>query len=77
MCGVVMALLWMLEHAYTCSVYARNHLEGFRRVDANKDLIEYMQEVLSHVREKRKVMFIHAKGHSADGGNDRADLLIQ
>ena len=85
LCGVVMALLWLIEHAFDdddvviCvdSLYAGNQLEGFWRVNCNKDLIEYGQEVLRQVREKRDVTFIHVKGHSTDGGNDRADLLVQ
>ena len=79
-----MALLWLIEHAFDdddvviCvdSLYAGNQLEGFWRVNCNKDLIEYGQEVLRQVRKKRDVTFIHVKGHSTDGGNDRADLLV-
>ena len=84
LCEVVMTLLWLMEHAFDedgvviCvdSLYAGNQLEGFWRVNCNKDLIEYGQEVLRQVRKKRDVTFIHVKGHSTDGGNDRADLLV-
>eukprot|EP01052_Picozoa_sp_SAG31_P031026 SAG31_NODE_3244_length_4500_cov_2.174960_2_plen_146_part_00 len=34
-----------------------------------------MRAILRQVRAVRKVTFIHVKGHSTDGGNDRADEL--
>ena len=57
-------------------ISSRDTREGFWRVNANKDLIEYGHEVLRQVREKIDVMFIHVKVHSTNGGNDRADLLV-
>ena len=59
------------------SLYAGNQLEGFWRVNCNKDLIDLGKDLLRQVREKRTVTFVHVKGHSEDGGNDRADLLVQ
>ena len=84
LCGVVAALLWMLTHVFDeddvviCvdSLYAGNQLEGFWRVNCNKDLIDLGKDLLRQVREKRTVTFVHVKGHSEDGGNDRADLLV-
>eukprot|EP01050_Picozoa_sp_SAG11_P044106 SAG11_NODE_21255_length_428_cov_4.696049_2_plen_112_part_01 len=32
-------------------------------------------ELLAKVRTRRTVAFVHAKGHSTDGGNERADEL--
>ena len=59
------------------SLYAGNQLEDFWRVNCNKDLIDLGQDLLRQVRLKRKVTFVYVKGHSEDGGNDRADLLVQ
>ena len=85
LCGVIQALLWLLEHAFDdhgvviCvnSLYARNQLEGYWRVNCNKDLIEVRHDFLRRVRVQREVTFVHVKGHSTDGGNDRADKLVQ
>ena len=48
-----------------------------RGTKANHQLIRCGQEVLKKVRKTRSVTFIHVKGHSSDGGNDRADELVQ
>ena len=58
------------------SLYAGNQLEGFWRVNCNKDLIDLGQNLLRQVRMKRTVTCVHSKGHSANGGNDRVDLLV-
>jgi ribonuclease HI len=58
------------------SLYAGNQLEGAWRVNCNKALIEVGQDLLRRVRVQREVTFIHVKGHSTDGGNDRADKLV-
>eukprot|EP01048_Picozoa_sp_COSAG05_P030360 COSAG05_NODE_10498_length_562_cov_1.105832_1_plen_90_part_01 len=31
----------------------------------------------TEVEQKRKVHWVHVRGHSGDGGNDRADELVQ
>ena len=43
--------------------------------DANLEAVMCLRTILRQVRAVRKVTFIHVKGHSADGGNDRADEL--
>ena len=43
----------------------------------NLEAILVSQDLLARARRTRKVTFIHVKGHSADGGNDRADELVQ
>jgi hypothetical protein len=59
-----------------CSSYVSNQLEGFWRVNRNKDLIDLGHDLRRQVGKTRKVTFVHVKGHSADEGNDRADLLV-
>jgi ribonuclease HI len=86
LCGVMQGLLWLLEYAADdtsdvaiCvdSLYAGNELEGFWRKNCNAELITEGQSLLARVRTTRNVTFVHVKGHSADGGNDRADDLVQ
>ena len=41
-------------------------------------LVEWARRLLAQVEAGgRKVHFVHVKGHSDDGGNDRADELVQ
>ena len=84
LCGCINALLWLEEYGEDgdvaiCvdSLYAGNEIEGCWAVKANHQLIRYGQEVLKKVRKTRSVTFIHVKGHSSDGENDRADELVQ
>ena len=84
LCGCINALLWLEEYGEDgdvaiCvdSLYAGNEIEGCWAVKANHHLIRYGLEVHERVRQTRSVTFIHVKGHSADGGNDRADELVQ
>ena len=79
-------LLWLLVYAaddlsdvVICvdSLYAGDELEGFWRKNCNAALITEGQSLLARVRLTRSVTFVHVKGHSADGGNDRADDLVQ
>ena len=85
-CGVMQGLLWLLEHAdeddddiVFCvdSLYAGNQLEGYWKVNCNGALVREGKALLARVRERRRVTFVHVKGHSADGGNDRADDMVQ
>jgi ribonuclease HI len=79
-------LLWLLVYAaddlsdvVICvdSLYAGDELEGFWRKNCNAALITKGQSLLARVRLTRSVTFVHVKGHSANGGNDRADDLVQ
>ena len=85
--GVVEGLLWLLQ---VCgnngnaimlidSLYAANMVEGVWNAEnsKNRDLVMLGRRLLAEVRKKWVVTFVHIKGNSADGGNDRADLLVQ
>jgi ribonuclease HI len=85
--GVIEGLLWLM---HVCnnegdaimlidSLYAANMIDGVWNAEnsKNKDLVMLGRRLLEEVRKKRAVTFVHIKGHSADGGNDRADLLVQ
>ena len=46
--------------------------------NANVALVEWARKLLADVEATgRTVHWVHVKGHSADGGNDRADELVQ
>jgi hypothetical protein len=46
--------------------------------NANIALVEWARKLLADVEATgRTVHWVHIKGHSADGGNDRADELVQ
>jgi hypothetical protein len=46
--------------------------------NANIALVEWARKLLADVEATgRTVHWVHVKGHSADGGNDRADELVQ
>jgi ribonuclease HI len=85
--GVIEALLWLLHHCSNQgeaimlidSLYAANMNEGVWNAEnsRNKDLVMLGRRIMEEVRRTRDVTFVHTKGHSADGGNDRADLLVQ
>ena len=84
--GVDQALLWLLyeaeqdgEPAVLCcdSCYAMEMTEGILTPTVNLAAILVSQGLLEQARETREVTFVHVKGHSADGGNDRADELVQ
>ena len=84
--GVMQGLLWLLEHAgeddndiIFCvdSLYAGNQVEGYWKANYNAALVREGKALLARVREHKRVTFVHVKGHSADGGNDRADDMVQ
>jgi ribonuclease HI len=65
------------------SLYAANMIDGVWNAEnsKNKDLVMFARllfgrRLLEKVRKTRAVTFVHIKGHSADGGNDRAYLLV-
>ena len=48
-------------------------VQGFWRPRGNRELILLCQQLLGAVRFRRKVFFVHVKGHTGDTGNERAD----
>ena len=86
LCSLDQALLWLLyeaesqtDPAVLCldSCYSMEMAEGMLDPTKNLEAILVTQDLLARVRRTRQVTFIHVKGHSADGGNDRADELVQ
>ena len=57
------------------SMYAANVVEGNWTARTNVDAVGRTAALLVEVRRRNDVRLIHVKGHSADGGNDRADEL--
>jgi ribonuclease HI len=57
------------------SMYAANVVEGNCMARTNIDAVGRSAALLEEVRRSNDVHLIHVKGHSADGGNDRADEL--
>ena len=39
--------------------------------------MQWARGLLAEVEKSRTVHWVHVKGHSGDGGNDRADELVQ
>ena len=79
------ALLWMLHVApadgravvVLCdSHYAMGVAEGLIDAKSNLEAAVLVQELLQQVWWQRCLTFCHVKGHSTDGGNDRADELV-
>ena len=60
------------------STYAANMVTGRWQPNANVALVEWARRLLAQVEAGgREGHFVHVKGHSDDGGNDRADELVQ
>ena len=60
------------------SCYAANEMTRRWQPNANIALVESARKLLADVENTgRTVHWVHAKGHSADGGNDHADELVQ
>ena len=60
------------------SCYAANMATGRWEPNANIALVAWVRQLLADVLASgRTVHWVHVKGHSADGGNDRADELVQ
>ena len=59
------------------SGYAANLTTGRWKPNANHALVEWTRKLLAEVEAVRTVHWVHVKGHSADGGNERADALVQ
>eukprot|EP01050_Picozoa_sp_SAG11_P022306 SAG11_NODE_4185_length_2023_cov_3.201663_2_plen_168_part_00 len=45
--------------------------------NSNQLLVQWTWGLLAQVKERREVICVHVRGHSGDGGNDRADELVQ
>ena len=46
--------------------------------NSNEALVRWVQQLLADVTNTGwTVHWVHVKGHSADGGNDHADALVQ
>ena len=60
------------------SAYAANMATGRWKAASNVALVAWVQKLLAEVEESgRAVHWVHVKGHSADGGNDKADERVQ
>eukprot|EP01050_Picozoa_sp_SAG11_P004505 SAG11_NODE_290_length_11190_cov_12.004872_4_plen_133_part_00 len=60
------------------SCYAANMVTGRWQPNANVALVEWARKLLADVEATGStVHWVHIKGHSSDGGNDRADDLVQ
>ena len=59
------------------SGYAANMVAGRWQPNSNQHLVQWARGLLAQVQESREVHWVHVKGHSGDGGNDRADELVQ
>ena len=60
------------------SAYAANTTTGRWKAKKNLALVEWVKRLLVEVQTSgREVHWVHVKGHSADGGNDKADERVQ
>eukprot|EP01050_Picozoa_sp_SAG11_P026514 SAG11_NODE_6375_length_1326_cov_2.696822_2_plen_190_part_00 len=59
------------------SGYAANMIAGRWQPNTNKNVVQWARALLAEVQERREVHWVHVRGHSGDGGNDRADELVQ
>ena len=84
--GIGQALMWLrdIDKSSTPAVmlfdscYAANMVTGRWQPNANIALVEWARNLLKDVEATgRPVHWVHIKGHSSDGGNDRADELVQ
>lgn len=84
--GIGQGLMWLRDLAGDTpgeavmlydSGYAANVTSGRWKANANHALVAWTRRLLAEVEAVRTVHWVHVKGHSADGGNDRADALVQ
>ena len=59
------------------SGYATNVVVGRWQPNTNTNVVQWARGLLAEVEKSRTVHWVHVKGHSGDGGNDRADELVQ
>ena len=63
---------------YDRSAYAANMATGRWKASSNVALVAWVRKLLAEVEESgRTVHWVHVKGHSADGDNDKADERVQ
>ena len=85
--GIGQALMWLRDVDEATGIpaimlfdscYAANMVTGRWQPNANIALVEWARKLLADVEATgRTVHWVHVKGHSADGDNDRADELVQ
>ena len=83
--GIGQALIWLRDLDKSSrpaimlydSGYAANMVAGRWQPNSNQHLVQWARGLLAQVQETREVHWVHVKGHSGDGGNDRADELVQ
>ena len=83
--GIGQALIWLRDLDETDrpaimlydSGYAANMVAGRWQPNTNVNVVQWARGLLAQVEQKRKVHWVHVRGHSGDGGNDRADELVQ
>ena len=59
------------------SGYAANMVAGRWQPNTNTNVVQWARGLLAGVEKSRVVHWVHVRGHSGDGGNDRADELVQ
>ena len=59
------------------SGYAANMVTGRWQPNTNTNVVQWARGLLAEAEKTRTVHWVHVKGHSGDGGNDRADELVQ
>ena len=57
------------------SEYAARMATGHWRAKKNLELVRSVQEAVAEARVRRRVLFMHVKGHSGAYGNEKADRL--
>lgn len=58
------------------SGYATNVVVGRWQPNTNTNVVQWARGLLAEVEKSRTVHWVHVKGHSGAGGNDRADELV-
>ena len=83
--GIGQALIWLrdIDKSERAAImlydsgYAANMVAGRWQPNSNQHLVQWARGLLAQVQESREVHWVHVRGHSGDGGNDRADELVQ
>ena len=81
MMGIGQALTWLRDIDETerlaimlyDSGYAANMVTGRWQPNTNTNVVQWARGLLAEVEKSRTGHWVHVKGHSGDGGNDRAD----